>query len=167
MDAVRRELDELIKRRAAGEIIVAVFGEISVGKSSMIRALLPGTEIAVDVRGGTTREVSYYTWTSSAGDRLILADLPGMNEADGSLDQMARDEALRAHVVIYVCEGDLTRDQDAALRTLLDLGCPLIVALNKIDHYTERELKLVRSGWLNGLASRSRLRRCNAAALRK
>ena len=144
VDAVRRELDELIKRRAAGEIIVAVFGEISVGKSSMIRALLPGTEIAVDVRGGTTREVSYYTWTSSAGDRLILADLPGMNEADGSLDQMARDEALRAHVVIYVCEGDLTRDQDAARRTLLDLGCPLIVALNKIDHYTERELKLVR-----------------------
>jgi len=144
VDAVRRELDELIKRRAAGEIIVAVFGEISVGKSSMIRALLPGTEIAVDVRGGTTREVSYYTWTSSAGDRLILADLPGMNEADGSLDQMARDEALRAHVVIYVCEGDLTRDQDATLRTLLDLGCPLIVALNKIDRYTERELKLVR-----------------------
>ncbi|HAS86780.1 MAG TPA: GTP-binding protein HSR1 [Candidatus Competibacteraceae bacterium] len=96
------------------------------------------------MRGGTTRAVTYYTWTSSAGDRLILADLPGMNEADGSLDQMARDEALRAHVVIYVCEGDLTRDQDAALRTLIDLGCPLIVALNKIDRYTERELNLVR-----------------------
>ena len=145
VDAIRHELEELQRRRAAGEIFVAVFGEISTGKSSLIRALLPGTEIAVDVRGGTTRQVSYYTWTSPAGDKLILADLPGLNEADGSLDQMARDEALRAHVVIYVCEGDLTRDQYQALRSLVDLGAPLIVALNKIDRYTPQELEQVRT----------------------
>lgn len=141
---IRRELEELQRRRAAGEIIVSVFGEISAGKSSLIRALLPGTEVAVDVRGGTTREIAYYTWTSSAGDRLILADLPGLNEADGSLDRMARDEALRAHVILYVCEGDLTRDQYQALRTLVDLGSPVIVALNKVDRYSEVDLGRVR-----------------------
>ena len=43
-----------------------------------------------------------------------------------------RDEALRAHVILYVCEGDLTRDQYEALRTLVDLGSPVIVALNKV-----------------------------------
>ena len=144
VDSIRRELEELQRRRAAGEIIVAVFGEISAGKSSLVRALLPGSDIAVDVRGGTTRVVTYYTWTSSAGDRLILADLPGLNEADGTLDQNARDEALRAHVVVYVCEGDLTRDQYQALRTLLDLGSPLIVALNKMDRYSEAEMAQVR-----------------------
>ncbi len=144
VESIRRELEELQRRRAAGEIIVAVFGEISAGKSSLVRALLPGSDIAVDVRGGTTRVVTYYTWTSSAGDRLILADLPGLNEADGTLDQNARDEALRAHVVVYVCEGDLTRDQYQALRTLLDLGSPLIVALNKMDRYSEAEMAQVR-----------------------
>jgi GTP-binding protein EngB required for normal cell division len=144
VDAIRRELEELQRRRTAGEIVVALFGEISAGKSSLIRALLPGTDIAIDARGGTTRQVTYYTWTSSAGDRLILADLPGLNEADGALDQIARDEALRAHVVVYVCEGDLTRDQYQTLRTLVDFGGPVIVALNKIDRYTERELELVR-----------------------
>ena len=144
VEAVRRELEELQRRRAVGEIVVAVFGEISAGKSSLVRALLPGADIAVDVRGGTTREVTYYTWTSSAGDRLILADLPGLNEADGTLDRQARDEALRAHVILYVCEGDLTRDQYEALRTLVDLGSPLIVALNKVDRYTEQELEQIR-----------------------
>lgn len=141
---IRHELEELQRRRAAGEIIVAIFGEISAGKSSLIRALLPGTDVAVDVCGGTTREITYYTWTSSAGDRLILADLPGLNEAGGHLDRMARDEALRAHVILYVCEGDLTRDQYQALRTLVDLGSPVIVALNKIDRLTEPDLALVR-----------------------
>ncbi|RUQ36538.1 MAG: GTP-binding protein [Candidatus Competibacteraceae bacterium] len=144
VDPIRRELEELQRRRATGEIIVAIFGEISAGKSSMIGALLPGTDIAVDVRGGTTRQVAYYTWTSPAGDRLVLADLPGLNEAGGLLDQTARDEALRAHVVIYVCEGDLTRDQYQSLRTLVELGSPLIVALNKIDRFAEGELDLVR-----------------------
>ena len=75
---------------------------------------------------------------------MILADLPGLNEADGSLDRQARDEALRAHVIIYVCEGDLTRDQYEALRALVDLGSPVIVALNKIDRYTEEELAQIR-----------------------
>ncbi|MBE2295006.1 MAG: 50S ribosome-binding GTPase [Phycisphaerales bacterium] len=145
VDAIRQELDELQRRRAAGEIIVAVFGEISVGKSSLIRALLPGTDLAVDVRGGTTRQVTDYTWTSAAGDRLILSDLPGLNEADGTLDRMARDEALRAHVVIYVCDGDLTRDQYQALRVLVDLGSPVILALNKIDRLVATEVDLVRA----------------------
>jgi hypothetical protein len=154
VDAIRHELEELQRRRAAGEIVVAVFGEISTGKSSLIRALMPGHDIAVDVRGGTTRKVTYYTWTSPAGDRLILADLPGLNEADGHLNQTARDEALRAHVVLYVCEGDLTRDQYQALQTLLELGSPVIVALNKIDRFTERELTLVRERLAERLGER-------------
>lgn len=141
---IRREFDELQRRRAAGEITIAVFGEISVGKSSMIRALLPGTEIAVDVRGGTTRSIANYVWTSPAGDRLILADLPGLNEADGTLNALSRDEALRAHIIVYVCDGDLTRDQYQALHTLVELHSPLIVALNKVDRFSEIDLELVR-----------------------
>lgn len=141
---IRYELDELYRRRAAGEVVVTVFGEISAGKSSLVRALMPGTEIAVDVRGGTTRSIAYYTWTSPAGDRLILADLPGLNEAEGRMDQAVRDEALRAHVIVYVCDGDLTRDQYQALRSLLEIGRPLVLALNKIDRFSELDLPRVR-----------------------
>lgn len=137
---VRKELDELARRREAGEIFVAFFGEISTGKSSLIKALLPQAEIAIDVRGGTTRDIAYYTWTSPAGDRLTLADLPGLNEADGQvLEQRSRDEAQRAHIVIYVCEGDLSRDQFENLRQLRQLGRPLILAVNKIDRFGDQE----------------------------
>ena len=50
-------------------------------------------------------------------------------------EQLARDEALRAHVVLYVCAGDLTRDQDAELRWLRGFGKPLVLALNKADQF--------------------------------
>jgi hypothetical protein len=68
-----------------------------------------------------------------------------LNEAQRTLDEEARLEARRAHVVVYVCDGDLTRDQFAMLRAVLELGKPVIVALNKTDHYRDHELDRVRA----------------------
>lgn len=140
---VRRELALLQKRKDAGKIQVSFFGEISCGKSSLIKALLPGTELAIHVRGGTTREVRDYHWRSPGGDELILTDMPGTNEVGAGLDAMARDEALRAHVVLYVCEGDLTRSQHDDLQVLIELGKPCILVLNKSDRYRQEDLAQV------------------------
>ena len=139
----QHELRELTRRRAAGTVYVALFGEISSGKSSLIKALLPDASVSIDPRGGTTRTISHYTWTSPSGDRLVLTDMPGLNEADGTLDDLASEEALRAHLVIYVCESDLTRNQCEAIKTLLSLSKPLILALNKMDQYAPEELAAV------------------------
>ena len=136
---VRRELAELQRRRDAGEIHVALFGEISTGKSALVKALLPDAEIRSDVRGGTTRELTRYRWRSPGGDTLWITDMPGTGEVSGALDQVAIDEAKRAHIVIYVTDGDITRAQHAALHGLIDLQKPLILALNKTDRYNERE----------------------------
>ena len=139
--ALQAELIELDQRRASGECYVAVFGEISAGKSSLIRALAPqaAPEIGVDVLGGTTTQVAHYR--GNLGDReLVLADVPGTHEVDASRrERIARDEALRAHAVVYVAAGDLTRQQDEVLRWLHGYGTPLLLALNKVDQWNARE----------------------------
>ena len=66
--------------------------------------------------------------------------MPGTGEADGSLDQMAVDEAKRAHIVVYVCDGDLNRAQHHALQDLIELQKPLVLALNKTDRYNQQEM---------------------------
>ena len=71
---VRVELRRLQQRREAGFIHVSLFGEISSGKSSLIKALLPDAEVAVGVRGGTTRQTVEYRWQTSVGDELVLVD---------------------------------------------------------------------------------------------
>ncbi|MEA3276558.1 MAG: GTPase [Pseudomonadota bacterium] len=139
--AVRRELALLQERKASGTIHVSFFGEISSGKSSLIKALLPEAELEVSARGGTTREIGQYRWKSPSGDELILTDMPGTNEVGAGLDEMSRAEALRSHVVIYVCDGDLSRSQYDDLTALLELGKPAIVALNKTDRYRREELE--------------------------
>jgi len=141
--AAERELARLKQRREAGHIFISLFGEISAGKSSLIRALLPNAGGEVSVRGGTTRSIQEYRWESPAGDELVLLDMPGTNEAGGGLDALAREEALRSHMVLYVCDGDLTRSQYQELRELLQLDKPCILALNKMDRYRPEERELV------------------------
>ena len=142
--AAEQELRKLERRREAGKIHVALFGEISSGKSSLIKALLPDARVQTHITGGTTQEIDEYRWTSPAGDELILTDMPGLDESGGGLDVLARQEALRAHIVIYVVDGDLTRTQAEELKTLLKLEKPTLIALNKIDRYSDADLELIR-----------------------
>lgn len=138
--SLEAELVELDRRRAGGELHVALFGEISTGKSSLIRALAPDAAPEVDVRGGTTRNVEQHRGTLPDGRTLVLADVPGANEVGGALrEQLARDEVLRAHAVVYVAASDLTRAQDRELGWLAGFGKPIVLALNKVDQFGDDE----------------------------
>lgn len=136
---LRAELETLDQRRASGRLQLALFGDVSTGKSSLLRALLPGVAVEIDARGGSTREVSQHAG-EAVGLTLDIADVPGVCGADGeTLAASARAEAARAHALLYVCEGDLSRSQDADLRALARFGRPLLLVLNKIDRYDDSE----------------------------
>ena len=52
---------------------------------------------------------------------------------------MALQEAQRAHVVLFVCDGDLTRAESQAVGYLLALDKPLVLVMNKADRFTVEE----------------------------
>jgi len=146
---LRREIEQLQERKQTGRIYVALFGDVSTGKSSIIKALLPESQakiintIDTNVQGGSTQDIHQYTWKSSSGDELVLTDLPGRNEAQGLLDEMAQDEAVRAQIVIYVTDSDLSRSQFEDIQQLQSFGKPMIVALNKSDRFNDEEKALI------------------------
>ncbi|MCB1600614.1 MAG: 50S ribosome-binding GTPase [Xanthomonadales bacterium] len=144
-DPLKAELVELDQRAALEQVFVALFGDVSAGKSSLIRALVPGSEARVDVLAGTTRSVRHYQGTLSGGQTLMLADVPGTSEWHGeSRAVAAREEALRAHVVAYVCDGDLSRTQAEELAWLGQFRKPVLLLLNKSDRYRPDELAALR-----------------------
>lgn len=147
---LRSELDELEARRRGGRLHVALFGDISAGKSSLLRALLPEAEVEIDVRGGSTREVRHHQVKLDGNEvdslELDLADVPGRHGADGeSLSELAAAEAARAHALVYVADGDLSRTQDADLHALARFGRPLLLVLNKSDRYSATEREALRA----------------------
>ena len=135
------EIHEQRRRRSSGEIFIAVYGEISSGKSSLVQALVPDIELETDPRAGTTTEIRHFSWLAPSGDRIIIADLPGFNLED---DTAALEETRRAHLVIFLCDSDLTASQMAQLKYLHELDKPLVLALNKADQYCPQELEALR-----------------------
>ncbi len=144
VSAAERELGELARRRDAGRLFLCVFGQISTGKSSLIRSLAPDAAVTTGVTGGTTREIGHYRWCTPGGDEIILADVPGTAAPGSEAETAALEEAVRAHVVIYTCDGDLSGEQYQELTMLAALDKPLVLALNKSDRYSAGEIDLLR-----------------------
>jgi small GTP-binding protein len=136
------ELREQQRRRQSGELFIAVFGEVSSGKSSLVKALLPDADAKADPRAGTTRDIRHYCWRAPSGDRVSIADLPGFNLEE---NPEALNETRRAHLVIFLCDSDLTASQARQVSHLLGMGKPLVLALNKSDRYSPEELEILRA----------------------
>jgi GTP-binding protein EngB required for normal cell division len=137
VSAALDEIREQRRRHGTGEIFIAVYGEVSSGKSSLVKALLPDADVDTDPRAGTTTAIRHYSWQAASGDRVVITDLPGFNLDD---ETEALEETRRAHLVIFLCDGDLTSSQVKQLQFLVGLDKPVILALNKSDRYSEDEL---------------------------
>ena len=133
------ELQELASRQQAGSVHLCFFGEISTGKSSLIKALVPEADVVIDAVGGSTLDIRHYRWRDEAVAQILLTDVPGTGGLDEGLDSVAEEEARRSQLVIFVCEGDLTRAEKQAVKWLLALEKPLVLVMNKSDRYDAAE----------------------------
>ncbi len=141
---LQAELENFSQRQAQQTIYIALFGDISSGKSSLIKALIRDSEYQIEtgVLGGTTREIVHYHWQTGSEDSqhaCVLTDMPGLNEQFAQLDLLATEEVRRAHIAIYLCEGDLNASQYNELQAIIKLEKPCIVAVNKADRDSVEE----------------------------
>ena len=140
-------LEAMLGKLERGELHIAVFGRVSVGKSALANALLGADAFAVGVLHGTTREATQRNWREVAGSGVHLIDTPGIDELDGETrEKLAFDVAGVSDLVIFVVDGDMTQRERDALQVLARTERPLLLALNKADRYgaDERERLLER-----------------------
>ncbi len=141
------QLQDMLVKLTTGRVEIAVFGEISTGKSALINALLGQAVAEVDVQGGWTREIWKVPWEGSgycvpglADSQVVLVDTPGLNEVGGQdRAQLAGQAAVHADLILFVTDSDLNETEYAAILQLASVNKPIIIALNKIDLYTENQ----------------------------
>jgi len=159
------QLQDMLVKLTTGRVEIAVFGEISTGKSALINALLGQAVAKVDVQGGWTREIWKVPWEGSgycvpglADSQIVLVDTPGLNEVGGrERAHLAGQAALHADLILFVTDSDLNETEHAAVLELASVHKPMIVVLNKIDLYTpdqrERLLEVLHAERLPELVS--------------
>lgn len=136
--AVQAMLDKI----EHGHLHLSAVGRVSTGKSSLLNALV-GTEVfAVSPLHGETKHSAMEAWNEIEAGGVFLLDTPGLDEAGGEdREALAVEVARRSDLVLFVIDGDLTDSELAALRSLLAMGRPVLVVLNKKDLYTAGELE--------------------------
>ena len=135
--AVEAMLDKL----EHGHLHLAVFGRVSTGKSSLLNALIGKEAFSVSPLHGETRFSAMQRWSEVEEGGVFLIDTPGLDEAGGEQrEELAKEVTGRADLVVFVLDSDITETELESLKTLLAQGRPVIVALNKSDLFTSREL---------------------------
>jgi len=133
-------LDTLLKKLERGEVHLAVFGRVSVGKSALANALLGEDAFTVGVLHGTTTSATQRAWREVAGSGVHLIDTPGIDELDGEArEKLAFEVVGIVDLVVFVVDGDMTQRELDALKMLARTERPLVVALNKADRYGDDE----------------------------
>ena len=134
------EVEEMLSRMQQGQIHIAVFGRVSVGKSALLNALLGEKKFSTSPLHGETKAAQQGQWQEYETGNIFLIDTPGINEIDGEQrEQLAKDVAARAELVLFVVDGDLTDTEVQALQTITAQHRPVILVLNKIDRYQAAE----------------------------
>jgi len=137
--AANLEMQELYQRRASGKFHISLFGDASTGKSSLIEVLMPEAEVDTDVIKGTTIDAHHYSY-----GQLVITDLPGFDAVDqAELETLALEESQRAHVVVFLLNTDISRSEMMLFEKLNQWHKPMVVALNKVDVYSEDQLAVL------------------------
>ena len=122
-------------------LTVAIIGRQNVGKSSLLNAFLREERAIVSERPGTTRDAIDASIIIN-GEEMLLVDTAGLRhrrkvKSPIDLFSMVRStEAMKrcdvAFVVLDATQG-LTRDDQRLLTKVREIGCGLVVLLNKWD----------------------------------
>jgi uncharacterized protein len=139
-----REIEVNLTR---GEIQVVVFGTGSAGKTSLVNAVMGRMVGKVDAPMGTTQVGETYCLRLKGLERKILiTDTPGILEAGVAgteREQLARELATEANLLLFVVDNDLRRSEYEPLRSLAEIGKRSLLILNKTDLYTDEDKEAI------------------------
>jgi len=138
------QVRDMLEKVEHQQLHIAVFGQVSVGKSALLNALLGEQRFSTSALHGETREARRASWDEVEAGGVFLIDTPGINEVDGeSRERLAIEVAERSDLVLFVVDGDITDIELQALERLASRHRPLLLVLNKIDQYRLKDRELL------------------------
>ncbi|MCB1621049.1 MAG: GTPase Era [Thiothrix sp.] len=135
---------------------VAIAGRPNVGKSTLMNHLIGFKVSAIANKPQTTRHNIRGIYTGD-GCQIVFVDTPGIHKTARSLlnrtinlEAVSALEAVDA-VVMMVEAGQWTEEDTLVLKRLAHVGCPVLLAANKVDRIKRKETLLA---WLQDVTAR-------------
>jgi len=121
---------------------IAIVGRPSVGKSTLLNALV-GAKISITSKKPQTTRYRITGILSESNRQFAFVDTPGFQTRNRSplndrLNRTVRDSLNAVDAVVWVVDAQRLTEADRAVAALLPAGVPIIVAVNKIDQRKDK-----------------------------
>ncbi len=141
----------MLEKLEQSRLQIVAFGLVGRGKSSVLNALLGKEVFQAGPLHGVTQKIECQDWTLNqhtitglAQPSIQLLDTPGLDEVKGeNREEIARQIAKQADLILFIVAGDLSKLEYLALSTLRQVGKPIILVFNKIDQYPEADRQAI------------------------
>jgi GTP-binding protein Era len=125
---------------------VAIVGRPSVGKSTLLNALV-GARISITSRKPQTTRHRITGILSEADAQFVFVDTPGWQTRHRSrlnerLNRAVRDALAGVDAIVFVVDATRITEQDREVLGLLPADVPVVVALNRIDTIADKRALL-------------------------
>jgi GTP-binding protein Era len=123
---------------------VAIIGRPNVGKSTLLNRIL-GQKLSITSAKVQTTRHSILGIKTTREVQTIYIDTPGLHERakralNKHMNRVASQSIEGVDLVVFLVEALIWKsDDELALRIVKNSKCPVIVAINKIDHVPRRE----------------------------
>ena len=127
---------------------VAIVGRPSVGKSTLLNALV-GARISITSRKPQTTRHRIAGILTEPPVQYVFVDTPGFQTRHGGtlnerLNRTVRESLADVDVVVWVLDAARLTPEDQAVAALLPPGLPVVVAVNKVDTLKDKRALLPR-----------------------
>ncbi len=122
---------------------VALVGRPNVGKSTLLNRIL-GQKLSITSRRPQTTRHRILGIKTEGQVQAVYVDTPGLHQQakramNRYMNRAATDALLDVDVAVFVVEGTRWTDEDElVLDKLRQAGCPVILAINKVDKVTDK-----------------------------
>lgn len=125
---------------------VAIVGRPSVGKSTLLNALV-GAKISITSKKPQTTRHRITGVLTEPGRQFVFVDTPGFqtryrSRLNDRLNRVVRDSLAGVDAIVWVIDAARLTEADRAVAALLPADIPVIVAVNKIDAVADKAMVL-------------------------
>jgi len=124
-------------------IRIGIYGKAGVGKSSILNLLLNKNIFNTDIINGSTKKVESQEWffKHKILRSVELLDSPGFDFCNHTFPENIYSQIDNSEIVLFTAAGDLNRNEVIKINSFISNGKKIIILLNKIDIWSEKELK--------------------------
>ena len=125
------------------KIRIGIYGKSGVGKSSILNSLLNKNVFKTDIINGSTKQIEGIDWSfkHKTLKGIELLDCPGFDFDNINFTNNTSSQINNAELILFTVAGDLNRNELIRINSFIKNGKKLIILLNKIDIWDEKELK--------------------------